>query len=137
MYFISFLIERQHFALHLSQIDRVIPAMTITPLSNPSQNIMGIINVHGALIPVINLRENAETVKKEIDLNDKFLICCIENRKWAFWIDSIKGVFEYPQEALIPAKKVFPHLEYIDFFIKEKEHIIFVYNLKNAVPKGF
>lgn len=132
-----FTIENQKFGFDLSYIDRVISAVEITPLPHAPQYLLGMINIHGTVIPVVNLRHVLELPKREIEINDQFLICHLEDRMLALWIDVVSGIVEFSKEALIPAKDVVSDLESVDYVVKENGAILLIYNLKKLLPEVF
>lgn len=123
-----FTVEDQQFALDLSCLERVIWAVEITPVPNESDNIAGIINVHGTIIPVINVRKLLGREERAIILSDQLIVCAINGKKCALWVDDVHGVASYEEKNFIPAAEVFPKEHLIDYVIKNEESIILVYN---------
>ena len=54
--FIAFSLDAQRYALPLASVERVIRVVEITPLSKALDIVLGVVNVQGRVIPVINLR---------------------------------------------------------------------------------
>ncbi len=55
--YIVFTLDEQRYALHLSAVERVICVVEITPLPKAPEIVLGIINVGGQIIPVIDMRK--------------------------------------------------------------------------------
>lgn len=130
-----FTVENQKFGFDLTHIDRVILVVEITPFPNAPPYLMGMINIHGAVVPVINLRHVLGLPKRELELNDQFLICRLEGKVFAIWVDLVSGIVEYSKEALIPAKDVISDADSIDYVVKENGAIQLIYNLKKLLPE--
>ena len=74
---VVFSIEKQQFALRLSVVKKIIRAVEIIPLPNSPEIILGTINIHGKLTPVISVRKRLGLKEKEINLNDHLIIASI------------------------------------------------------------
>lgn len=131
-----FSIDQQYFGFDLSYIVRVISAVEITPLPNALKYMLGMINIHGDVIPVISLRKLLGIADREIELSDQFLISHVEGRLIALWVDLVSGIMEYTAEALIPAKEVFPDIKGVDYVVKGEDRIILMYDLKKLLPEA-
>lgn len=123
-----FNVDHQQFALDLAHLERVICAVEITPIPNEGEGVAGVINVHGTIIPVLNVRKILGREEREIALNDKLISCRIHERRFALWVDDVKGIASYEDKNFIPASEVFPEEHMIDHVIKNEQGIILVYN---------
>lgn len=134
---IVFSIEQQNFAFDLSYVSKVIQAVAITALPKAPLYIMGAINMHGLVIPVMSLRALFNMAERELELSDQFIICQFKHKPVALWVDHVDGITDYASQALIPAQEVFPDLSAVDFVVKEKESFILVYNFEQLLPEEF
>lgn len=134
MNFLVFVIDDQLFAFDLDPIDRVIPIVELTPLPNAPPECMGAINMHGKILPVINMREVFGLPIREIELEDHLLICTISNIQLALWIDAVKKLITTSQEELIKAGEAFPKVKGVQYIIKDAENIIFVFDISKLLP---
>ena len=53
---VVFLVDGQRYALPLSAVDRAVRAVAVTPLPEMPPQVLGAINVHGRVLPVLSLR---------------------------------------------------------------------------------
>lgn len=135
MHLIVFQIDSQLLAFDLTEVNRVIMAIEITPLPEIVEPLMGVINVHGEMIPVINLRKILGMPNKDIEIADKFLICTTKTKqRVALWVDTIKKVASYSEELLIPAQQLFPQMKAMASILQEEGQVIFVYKLDKLLP---
>ena len=51
-----FTLSEQRCALALSVVERIVPVVEVTPLPKAPEMVMGLINVRGRAIPVLNIR---------------------------------------------------------------------------------
>ncbi|WP_068467388.1 chemotaxis protein CheW [Candidatus Protochlamydia phocaeensis] len=129
MHALIFLIDKQQFAFDLAWIERVIRIVEITPKPHAPSSLLGMINLQGQIIPVFNLRALMGLPQKDIDLNDQLIICQVENRKIALWIDAVKQVISYSHDQLSPANEIFPNEEARNWIIKNEDQITLLYDL--------
>ena len=71
---VVFFLNEQKYALYLPAVERVVSAIEVTPLPQAPDNVLGIINVMGKVIPVVNIRKRFGLPEREIDLSDQFII---------------------------------------------------------------
>jgi purine-binding chemotaxis protein CheW len=128
-----FSIDGKRYAIHLQAVERVVPAVEITPLPEGPDMIIGVINVHGRVIPVINIRKKFRLHERAIDLDDNIVV--VKGSKWtvAFVVDSVEGVIKRRQEEIIPAESILPDMEYIEGVIKIQDDIVFLHDIDRAL----
>ncbi len=131
---ILFLIDQQQIGIDLSCVERVIHAVEVTALPHSPNHIMGAINIQGTIVQVVDLRKILGLSNREIELTDQFIICHIKNKKMALWVDTVSGIEEFQQEALIPANEVLQNIKDVDYVIKKNENFILVYNMEHLIP---
>ena len=73
-HFLLFQIGDQTFRLSIFNVDRVVRAVQITQLPFSNENILGIVDVQGSVIQVINSRKLFKIPEKDIELSDQFII---------------------------------------------------------------
>lgn len=54
---VIFALDEQRYALYLSAVDRVIPALEIVRLPQAPDIVVGLINLQGRIIPVVDVRK--------------------------------------------------------------------------------
>ncbi|MBF8302857.1 MAG: cheW40H-4 [Candidatus Dadabacteria bacterium] len=54
-------LDEQRYALHLSAVERIVRVVEVTPLPKAPEIVLGVVNVQGQIIPVINIRKRFST----------------------------------------------------------------------------
>ncbi len=93
-HYLIFIIEDQKYALHITDVDRVIHSVAITQLPDAPPIIKGVINLYGGIIPAINTRIRMNVADRDIQLDDKFIIVHFRGRKLALIVDNIKNLLD-------------------------------------------
>lgn len=129
IHLLIFNLDEQTYALYLAAVKRVICLIEITPLPKAPEIVLGIVNLQGKIIPVVNIRRRFRLPERETDLNDQLIIAKTQRRTFALAADSVSGVIERPEEEMIAAEKIIPGMEYVEGVVKLKDGIILVHNL--------
>ncbi len=116
-------------ALPLADIERILHAVEMSPVPNAPEIVMGLVNVHGHVIPVLNIRKLFRLPEIEIRLNDQIIIAHTTRRPVAILVDNVIGVTEYSEQDIITSEELFPGIEYLEGVAKLKDDIIYIYNL--------
>lgn len=128
-----FSLDQQLFGFELIYIERVTYSVEITPLPHSPLFYEGMINIHGNIVPVINLRKVLGLATKGLDLSDQFLICRLDGNTFAIWIDQVKGIREYLRESLIAAEEVISDIKEVNYVAKEDGELVLLYDLKKLL----
>ncbi len=109
-----FTLDSQRYALRFDVVERVVRAVAVTPVPEAPENVLGIINVQGRIVPVINMRLCFHHQEKEICTSDQFIIITTALRTFALAADSVLGVVQCPTERVVPSREILPHLERVE-----------------------
>lgn len=126
---VVFTLNEQRCALHLSTVERAFRIVEITPLPKAPEIVLGVVNVHGRVIPVVNIRRRFGLPDREMRLTDQLIIARTPKRVIAPLVDSVIGVAEYPEEEVIKAEKILPGLEYVEGVVKLEDGLILIHDL--------
>lgn len=97
---LSFLIDKERFAIPLDEVVRCVRAVAVTPVPDNLDMIHGVINYHGEIIPVINLRKRFSMKEKPLSVEDCFLIVAGTTGKLALVVDRFENVVNVSREKL-------------------------------------
>lgn len=124
-----FSLDEQRYALALAAVEKVVRAVEITPLPKAPDIVLGIVNVQGRVIPVINVRRRFRLPEREMALTDQIVIAHTARRAVALVVDAVTGVLEYPEQGAVAAQDILPDAEYIEGVVKLKDGLILIHNL--------
>jgi len=127
---VAFCLDEQRYAFYLSAVERVVCMVEITPLPKAPAVVLGIINMQGRIIPVVNIRKRFRLPEREIGLSDHLIIANTSRRTVALVADEVSGVFERPGEEVIATEKILPGMEYVEGVVKLEDGMILIHNLE-------
>jgi purine-binding chemotaxis protein CheW len=104
----AFRLDQQSYALPIDEIVQIIPMVTITPVPQVSRVVEGIINVHGEVLPVINLRRHLGLEPIPRQLHTPILI--VRTHAWTagLIVDEVLDVLNMPESQISKPSEVLP-----------------------------
>jgi purine-binding chemotaxis protein CheW len=129
---VVFLLAEQRFAVPLLAVERVVRAVEITPLPETPDLIHGVINVYGAVVPVIATRRRFGLPDWEnVRLSDQFIIARLPSRTVALVVDSVVNVVTCDQSQITTSEKILPGLEHVKGVLRMPDGMVFVHDLES------
>ncbi|MFH1743140.1 MAG: chemotaxis protein CheW [bacterium] len=122
-------IDEQGYGLFLSDLERATRAVAITPIVDAPENIMGIINLQGRVVPVLNMRKKLGLSEREVEPSDHFIIARTGWRTVALAVDSVEGVVELLKADVVQSEEIAPGLESVRGVVKIHDDLILIYDL--------
>ena len=127
---VNFNLDDQKYALFLSAVIRIIRVVEITSLPKAPEIVLGVINMHGLIIPVFDIRKRFRLPQREMQLDDQLIIASTSKRTVALLVDSVNDVIEIPEEKIIAGEKILPGLEYVEGVVKTEDGMILIHDLE-------
>ena len=127
---VIFTLDNALYALPLNTVIQVIHAIAIIKLPKAPEIILGIINVRGLIVPVVDLRKRFSLQKKEIGLNDHLIIADSGKRTIAFLVDEVAGIKDVNPEQIVSTTKSLPYARHIRGVAKIQDETILIYDLE-------
>ena len=72
MSLVIFFLDDRRYGLRLDAVERVLPALDVTPLPKAPEIVLGLINLKGKIIPVLDVRRRFRLQEREIGLPGPF-----------------------------------------------------------------
>jgi purine-binding chemotaxis protein CheW len=127
--FVIFSLGGQRYGVPLSQVDRIVRIVEITPLPKAPEIVRGIINVQGQLIPVINVRRRFRLAERKDSLTDQLIIMRTVRRTVAMAVDAVTGILDFAENETVSVGEILPNLEYIDGVAKHDNGLVLIHDV--------
>ena len=127
---VVFTLDAQRFALYLSTVHRVVRAVAIARLPKAPSIVLGIINVHGVIVPVVDVRSRFGLLPRDLALTDKFIIAHAGELDVAVVADAVLDVADCPAEVLADPEDVVPGTSYVTAIAKLQGGITLIHDLE-------
>ncbi|PKO83555.1 MAG: chemotaxis protein CheW [Betaproteobacteria bacterium HGW-Betaproteobacteria-11] len=124
-----FALDGERYGLVLSAVDSVVRAVNITPLPQAPDIVLGVVNVRGRVIPVINMRRRFRLPERKIVLTDQLVIARTTRRPVALVADAVSDILQYPEGDIVETQSILADAEYIEGVVKLNGGLILIHNL--------
>ena len=127
---VVFTLCEQRYGLALSSVERVVHIVEITPLPNAPEIVLGVINVQGRLIPVVNLRRRFRLPEREVALTDQIVVAHTQRRPVALVVDAVVGVLAYSEQQVVGAGEILSAAVDFEGVLKLDDGLILIHDLE-------
>ncbi len=127
---VVFRLEEQRYALMLEAVERIVRAVEVLRLPNSPEIVIGVVNVEGHILPVLNIRKRFGFPDREITPSDQFLIARTARRPVVLVIDEVEGLVERSSAEIAGPSRIVPGLEQIRGVIKLDGGLALIYDLE-------
>lgn len=131
---IVFTLEGQRYALPIRVVERVIRAVEVTPLPQGPTPVLGVINIQGDFVPVINLCRLFRLSEREISPEHEFILVKTSRRRVVLPVNSVTGIMNYTEQDLTEADRNLPGDEFVEAVIRAPEGLIPIMNIHVILP---
>ena len=126
---VVFSLDAQHFALNVAAVECVVRAVEITPLPGAPTGVCGVIDLHGAVIPVFDLRAHFGQPARAVRAEDHLVIVRTARRKVALLADAALGVVSGGGTEVVAAAEILPGLDMIEGVVKLDGGMVLIHDL--------
>jgi purine-binding chemotaxis protein CheW len=127
--FLIFSLDDRRFALPLSQVDRVIRAVDSTPLPHAPPIVLGVMDLHGTLLPVLSVRARLKTAIRPVGVDDHFIVARTSRRAVALVVDDVETIVAYPSTSIMPPEEIVAGWDQIEGVMHLEGGLILIYDL--------
>jgi purine-binding chemotaxis protein CheW len=130
---VVFSLDDQRYALPLARVQRSIRVVAITRLPEASPIVLGIVDLGGVVIPVIDIRKRFNHPPRDVRLSDHLIVATTGKRTVALLVDETSGVIDRSPEEVVPAGEILPGLELVDGAVKLEDGLILIHDLERLL----
>ena len=105
---VTFRLGAQFYALPIEPIRQIIEMVTITPVPQVKDTIEGVINFHGAPVPVIDLRKQLALPPIPLQLHTPIILVNLTDRLVGLIVDEVMDVLSLPANQIVDPKNFLP-----------------------------
>ena len=103
MHLLLFTLDSHRFALPLDRVREIVHAVEITPLAGAPGVVEGVVDVRGAVVPVLDARARFRLPARPVRLTDHLILAEGAGRLVALRVDRVLDTHEVPAEAMTAA----------------------------------
>lgn len=126
---VAFGLEGHRYAINLTVVERVLPMTEVSPLPEAPAVAVGVINVHGQVIPVLDIRRRFGLPIRDYGLDTYLLLARTARRAFAVPVDEVLGVHEIATEDVTLPKTILPGIGRVEGIVTLPDGLMFIHNL--------
>lgn len=126
---VTFRLEGQRYALALGAVQRIVHAVEVTPLPDAPAIVLGVVDMAGDIVPVLNLRRRFGLPEREIGPDDQLLVARTARRTVALVVDEAQEVIERPLADVVGSDRIAPGMEQIQGMIRMDDGLVLIHDL--------
>ena len=92
--FLSFTVSNELFGIELTYVHEILRPVFITRIPNVENFIMGVINLRGEIIPILDLKKKFDQGFTEIDNNSRIVVLEFNGKRFGLLVEDVKQVIK-------------------------------------------
>ncbi|NOY68572.1 MAG: purine-binding chemotaxis protein CheW [Deltaproteobacteria bacterium] len=130
-----FTLDDQFYGVDTSAVTQIIRSVALTLIPDGPPLLSGLLNLHGDIVPVIDIRRQLKRVQKIMDTGDRIVVVSVNNLLAAFVCDDIKGIVAIDILTAKNAPKIHPDLaDVLSAVGRLNEKTVLIYDTKALFP---
>jgi purine-binding chemotaxis protein CheW len=134
-HYVLFRIDRQCYALPLDRVARALRMVALTPVPDMPAWALGMINMAGQTLPVIDLRYLFNQKSKEPELQDRLLVLQAKEQTIAIAVDEVLSVEEFTPEQIEPPSPALSHSRALAATIRHNNALVIILDIYRLIPE--
>jgi purine-binding chemotaxis protein CheW len=110
---VLFSLDGASYALDLDAVERVLHAVAARPLPGAPEIVLGAFNLHGDVIPVVDVRRRLGLQRRDLAPTARLLVARAGRRRVAVPVDDVGGVVEVDPGSVTRPAAVVPGLRHV------------------------
>ncbi len=99
---VSFVIGEEEFGVNILNVQEIIRPVEITRVPNTTDFVVGVINLRGKIVPVVDLRKRFGMQSREIDKSTRIVVIELQDQVVGFMIDMVRQVIRLDRSVIEP-----------------------------------
>ena len=131
--FVAFTLDEQCYAVPLSVVERIVRRVEITLVPKAPEVVLGVINVQGSVILVVDIRRRFRLPARVPHPGDHLLIARTTKRSVALVVDAVTELVTLSGPEIVPGETILAHLGYVTGVVKSPDGLILIHDLDSCL----
>ena len=124
-----FTLDAQRYALRLTAVAKVVRAAAVTPLPKAPEIVLGVLDLQGEVIPVIDLRRRFGLPARGLRTSDQFVVAQARALTVALAVDGVESVLEGDDELVIAPESIVDGTSFLEGVIRTADGLVLIHDL--------
>jgi purine-binding chemotaxis protein CheW len=135
-HYVLFRMDQQHYALPLDHVIRAVRMVAFTTVPDVPDSVLGVINMSGQIVPVIDLRRLFGQTGKHPELQDVLLIVQTQSQTVAIVVDEVLDVLEFTSKQVQSPPTAVSQSRFVAGAVQHDDILILVLNDFRLLPNN-
>ncbi|WP_419145171.1 chemotaxis protein CheW [Myxococcus stipitatus] len=131
-----FTLEGQRYGLPTEDVRELVRAARLTPLPRAPAVVEGLLDLHGVLLPVLDLRRRFRHPARPLSPLDHFIIAQAGARRVALRVDRAEGLRVLPPDAWDETPRELPGVGFVAGAAKLEDGLVLVHDLRTFLSEA-
>lgn len=124
-----FSVDGHRYGVPLSATEQVLHMVAISPLPGCPEVVLGAINIHGDVVPVLDVRRRLGLPDGDYGPAARLLVARTARRVVALPVDDVHGVLELDPSSVDPPDTVVPGIEHVSGVVPLADGLLLIHDL--------
>jgi purine-binding chemotaxis protein CheW len=102
----AFWVGDEQYAIDIMRVDEILQPQRVTPVPRVPPFVLGVINLRGTILPVVDLRARLGAAAPTVRRKPKVIVCWLGRRRIALSVDGVVGVVREKTSEIKPPPPV-------------------------------
>lgn len=126
----------QRYGLPTSDVQEVLRAVTVVPLPKAPRIVLGVIDVRGTIVPVLDIRTRFRLPAREVRESDHFVVGSAGERLVAICADRALDLKQVDALDVEEATRAVPGAEYVAGIAKLPDGLVLIHDLRSFLSQA-
>jgi purine-binding chemotaxis protein CheW len=136
MQLIVFQLEEWRFALPLAAVQEILHAVRIVPLPGAPAIVLGVIDVRGTIVPVLDVRQRFGLARRPAEVDDHYVLARVGARTAALCVDRALDLFSVDERDIALADQLAPGARLVKGVVQDAAGLVVVQDLDAFLSAG-
>jgi purine-binding chemotaxis protein CheW len=130
---VTFYLDEGRYAVEAAAVRRVVRVVEVTPLPKAPALVLGVIDLHGQMVPVFDLRARFGLDARDLRLSDQLIIADTSRWTVALLVDAVDDVIEVEEGEVVAQARILPGLDCVQGVAATDEGLVVIHDLEGLL----
>jgi len=128
---VVFKLSNEEFAVEVSSVEAIIKLQAITKVPHAPAHVVGVTNLRGNIVPVIDLKKRLNLPKTDHSADTRIIVALLQEAKVGMVVDSVSQVIEIDDSQIEPTPQISTSIDstYIRGIVKVDTRLVIMLDL--------
>lgn len=117
------------FGIPVTQVMTAFAIAEIDPLPDAPHAVRGVVNIHGAVTPVVDLQRRFSKADTPLHLDQRLLLVSVGTRRYALLADDVDGVVHVADDSISAMEALVPGAGIVSTVAATETGVIYIYDI--------